>query len=144
MSITLDRSTLLRQTLHLAQLCDEFPSWDVEPFGEYLQFGDRQLLLSIRKSASEGDLFSSYLIYQSHETFVRILSIGTHPRFRKRGIAKHMISQLDESGKRLVAYIPRENTDAALFLRAIGFEPAGELLEGSNDKLRYTRSPRKA
>lgn len=144
MPIVLDRKTMLREVLNLAWICDEFPSWELEPFGEYLSFGGRQLLLSIRKSATEGDMFSCYCIYQPQDTFVRVLSIGTHPRFRNRGLAKHIISQLDESGKRLVAYVPRENTAAAAFLLAIGFEQAGELIEGSNDKLRFARQPRKA
>ncbi len=86
-SIVLDRKTMLREVLNLAWICNEFPSWELEPFGEYLSFGGRQLLLSIRKSATEGDMFSCYCIYQPQDTFVRVLSIGTHPRFRNRGLA---------------------------------------------------------
>jgi flagellar motor switch protein FliG len=43
-----------------------------------------------------------------------------------------------------VAYVPRENTDAAAFLLAIGFEQAGELIEGFNERIRFARQPRKA
>lgn len=144
MPIVLDRKTMLREVLNLAWICDEFPSWELEPFGQYLSFGGRQLLLSIRKSSTEGDMFSCYCIYQPQDTFVRILSFGTHPRFRKRGLARHIISQLDESGKRLVAYVPCENIDAARFLIAIGFVPSGEIIVDKEALLRYSRQPRKA
>ena len=144
MPVILDRPTLLRETLALAQLCDEYPSWDLEPFNEYLSFGDRQVMLGLSKTEHDGDKWTSYCIYQPHDRFINLLSFGTHPRFRNRGLAKTVIEQLDEAGKRLVAYIPRDNADAAAFLLAIGFSLSGELIEGMNEKLRYVRFPGRA
>lgn len=142
MPIVLDRQTLLRETLHLAQLCDEFPSWDLEPFSEFLSFGDRQVMLGLSKTEHDGDVWSCYCVYQPVGNSTRILSFGTHPRFRNRGLARSIIDQLDEHDKRVVAYVPRENTDAAAFLLAIGFEQAGELIEGFNERIRFARQPR--
>ena len=144
MPVILDRPTLLREVLALAQLCDEYPSWDLEPFDEYLSFGGRQVMLGLSKTEHDGDKWTNYCIYQPHDRYINLLSFGTHPRFRKRGLAKSVIEKLTEAGKRIVTYVPRENTDAAAFLLAIGFDQSGELIEGSNDKLRFARLPRKA
>lgn len=143
-SVSLDRSTLLRELLALAQLSGEFLGCSVKSFDDYMSFNGRQVLFGHHRMPHGGTVWANYLLYREHEQYVQILSFGTHPDCRRRGLASTVFDVLSKLNKRLVAYIPRENADAAAFLLAIGFTQAGELIEGFNDKLRFARQPRKA
>lgn len=142
--VLLDRSTLLRELLALAQMSGEFLGCSLQSFDDYMSFNGRQVLFGCTRMLTGRSMWANYVLYREHEQYVQILSFGTHPDCRRRGLASSVFDVLTKVNKRLVAYVPRENFDAAAFLLAIGFEQAGELVEGFNDKLRYSRPARKA
>ena len=77
--------------------------------------------------AEQGERVVGYMIYELHKCKLHIMNFGVHPRWRRRGIGKQMvsklISKLSSHRRTSISLEVREtNLEAQLFFKTQGFK----------------------
>lgn len=77
--------------------------------------------------AEQGERVVGYMIYELHKCKLHIMNFGVHPRCRRRGIGKQMVSKLISklsSHRRtsITVEVRETNLEAQLFFKSQGFK----------------------